>query len=135
MFTGIPGKFVQVEDTVRSFKAVVNGEYDHLPEAAFYMVGGIDEAVAKAEKLAQEMPEPGSADRPPPRRLRQLDVCPWSGEPVSADSLTLYGARSSASATPAAATSSSGDARVRRRDRRQGIMADLHFELVTPDGW
>jgi F-type H+/Na+-transporting ATPase subunit beta len=54
VFTGIPGKFVQVEDTVRSFKAVVSGEYDHLPEAAFYMVGGIDEAVAKAEKLAQE---------------------------------------------------------------------------------
>src|SRR4051794_16536244 len=54
VFTGIPGKFVQVEDTVRSFKAVVNGEYDHLPESAFYMVGGIDEAVAKAEELAQE---------------------------------------------------------------------------------
>src|SRR5213082_42887 len=54
VFTGIPGKFVQVEDTVRSFKAVVNGEYDHLPEAAFYMVGGIEEAIAKAEKLAQE---------------------------------------------------------------------------------
>ena len=54
VFTGIPGKFVQVEDTVRSFKAVVNGEYDHLPESAFYMVGGIEEAVAKAEKLAQE---------------------------------------------------------------------------------
>jgi F-type H+/Na+-transporting ATPase subunit beta len=54
VFTGIPGKFVQVDDTVRSFKAVVNGEYDHLPEAAFYMVGGIEEAVAKAEKLAQE---------------------------------------------------------------------------------
>jgi F-type H+-transporting ATPase subunit beta len=54
VFTGIPGKFVQVEDTVRSFKAVVSGEYDHLPEAAFYMVGGIDEAVAKAEKMASE---------------------------------------------------------------------------------
>jgi F-type H+-transporting ATPase subunit beta len=54
VFTGIPGKFVQIEDTIRSFKAVVDGEYDHLPEAAFYMVGGIDEAVAKAEKLAQE---------------------------------------------------------------------------------
>ncbi|WP_129791146.1 F0F1 ATP synthase subunit beta [Sphingosinicella sp. CPCC 101087] len=54
VFTGIPGKFVQLEDTVRSFKAVVNGEYDHLPEAAFYMVGGIEEAVAKAEKLAQD---------------------------------------------------------------------------------
>lgn len=54
VFTNIPGKFVQVEDTVKSFKAVVDGEYDHLPEAAFYMVGGIDEAVAKAKKLAEE---------------------------------------------------------------------------------
>ena len=54
VFTGIPGKFVQVEDTVASFKAVVDGEYDHLPEAAFYMVGGIDEAVEKAKKLAAE---------------------------------------------------------------------------------
>ncbi|WP_294394995.1 F0F1 ATP synthase subunit beta [uncultured Sphingomonas sp.] len=54
VFTGIPGKFVQVEDTVRSFKAVVDGEYDHLPEAAFYMVGGIDEAVEKAKKLADQ---------------------------------------------------------------------------------
>ena len=54
VFTGIPGKFVQLEDTIRSFKAVVEGEYDHLPESAFYMVGGIEEAVAKAEKLAQE---------------------------------------------------------------------------------
>jgi F-type H+/Na+-transporting ATPase subunit beta len=54
VFTGIPGKFVQVEDTVRSFKAVVDGEYDHLPENAFYMVGGIDEAIEKAKKLADE---------------------------------------------------------------------------------
>src|SRR5689334_1971639 len=54
VFTNIPGKFVQVEDTVRSFKAVVDGEYDHLPEAAFYMVGGIEEAVAKAKKLAED---------------------------------------------------------------------------------
>ncbi|HEY9554880.1 F0F1 ATP synthase subunit beta [Allosphingosinicella sp.] len=54
VFTGIPGKFVPVEDTIKSFKAVVDGEYDHLPEAAFYMVGGIEEAVAKAQKLASE---------------------------------------------------------------------------------
>ncbi len=54
VFTGIPGKFVQIEDTVRSFKAVVDGEYDHLPEAAFYMVGGIEEVVAKAAKLAAD---------------------------------------------------------------------------------
>ncbi len=54
VFTGISGKFVQVEDTVKSFKAVVDGEYDHLPEAAFYMVGGIEEVIAKATKLAEE---------------------------------------------------------------------------------
>jgi F-type H+-transporting ATPase subunit beta len=54
VFTGIPGKFVQIEETVGSFKAVVDGEYDHLPESAFYMVGGIDEAVEKAQKLASE---------------------------------------------------------------------------------
>ena len=54
VFTGIPGKFVSIEDTVRSFKAVVDGEYDHLPENAFYMVGGIDEAVAKAQKMAED---------------------------------------------------------------------------------
>src|SRR4051812_32079111 len=54
VFTGIPGKFVAIEDTVKSFKAVVDGEYDHLPESAFYMVGGIDEAVAKAQKMAEE---------------------------------------------------------------------------------
>ncbi|MEO6040310.1 MAG: F0F1 ATP synthase subunit beta [Croceibacterium sp.] len=54
VFTNIPGKFVQVEDTVKSFKAVVEGEYDHLPEQAFYMVGGIEEAVDKAKKMADE---------------------------------------------------------------------------------
>ncbi len=54
VFTGISGKFVQIEDTIRSFKAVVEGEYDHLPESAFYMVGGIDEVVAKAEKMAKD---------------------------------------------------------------------------------
>lgn len=53
VFTGIPGKFVSLEDTVKSFKAVVDGEYDHLPEAAFYMVGGIDEAIEKAKTLAE----------------------------------------------------------------------------------
>jgi len=54
VFTNIPGVFVQLEDTVKSFKAVVEGEYDHLPEAAFYMVGGIDQAVEKAAKLAED---------------------------------------------------------------------------------
>jgi F-type H+-transporting ATPase subunit beta len=50
-FTGIEGKYVSIKDTVRSFKAVVAGEYDHLPEAAFMYVGTIEEAVAKAEAL------------------------------------------------------------------------------------
>ncbi|MBV6658831.1 MAG: F0F1 ATP synthase subunit beta, partial [Devosiaceae bacterium] len=53
VFTGSPGIFVPLEDTIRSFKAVVDGEYDHLPEAAFYMVGTIDDAVAKAQALAE----------------------------------------------------------------------------------
>ncbi len=52
VFTGSPGVQVPLEETISSFKAVVEGEYDHLPEAAFYMVGGIKEVVAKAERLA-----------------------------------------------------------------------------------
>ncbi|MBI2262953.1 MAG: F0F1 ATP synthase subunit beta, partial [Caulobacterales bacterium] len=52
-FTNAPGKFVSLEDTIRSFKGIVAGEYDHLPEAAFYMVGAIEEAVEKAQKLAE----------------------------------------------------------------------------------
>jgi F-type H+/Na+-transporting ATPase subunit beta len=54
VFTGSPGIQVPIEDTVRSFKAICNGEYDHLPEPAFYMVGTIEDAVKKAEKLAAE---------------------------------------------------------------------------------
>ena len=54
VFTGISGKFVSIEDTVRSFKAVVEGKHDDLPEAAFYMVGSIDEAIEKAKKLADQ---------------------------------------------------------------------------------
>ncbi|MBN9307184.1 MAG: F0F1 ATP synthase subunit beta [Devosia sp. 67-54] len=51
-FTGTPGVFVAIEDTIKGFKGLVNGDYDHLPEAAFYMVGTIDDAVKKAQKLA-----------------------------------------------------------------------------------
>ena len=54
VFTGTPGVFVKLEDTIKAFKAIVAGEYDDLPEAAFYMVGTIEEAVAKAKKLAAE---------------------------------------------------------------------------------
>ncbi|WP_298561210.1 F0F1 ATP synthase subunit beta [uncultured Aliiroseovarius sp.] len=54
VFTGSDGVQVPLEDTIKSFKAVVAGEYDHLPEGAFYMVGGIDEVIAKAEKMAAD---------------------------------------------------------------------------------
>jgi F-type H+-transporting ATPase subunit beta len=52
VFTGSPGVFVKVEDTIRSFKGIVAGDYDHLPESAFYMVGTIEDAVAKADAMA-----------------------------------------------------------------------------------
>ena len=55
VFTGAPGKFVTLEDTVKGFSGLVNGEYDHLPEAAFYMVGNIDEAIEKARKLSTKV--------------------------------------------------------------------------------
>jgi F-type H+-transporting ATPase subunit beta len=54
VFTGTPGVFVSLEDTIKGFKGIVAGEYDHLPEAAFYMVGTIEEAVEKAKKMAEE---------------------------------------------------------------------------------
>ena len=51
VFTGAPGKYVSLAETIRGFKGILDGEYDHLPEQAFYMVGSIDEAVAKAEEM------------------------------------------------------------------------------------
>jgi F-type H+-transporting ATPase subunit beta len=54
VFTGTPGTYVNLEDTIKGFDAICNGEYDHLPEAAFYMVGTMEEAVKKAEKMAEE---------------------------------------------------------------------------------
>ncbi len=54
VFTGSPGVFVDLADTIKGFKGLCDGDYDHLPEQAFYMVGTIEEAVAKAEKLAAE---------------------------------------------------------------------------------
>jgi len=54
VFTGSPGKLVDLQDTIRGFKGLVEGKYDHLPEAAFYMVGTIEEAVEKGKKLAAE---------------------------------------------------------------------------------
>ncbi len=50
VFTGAPGKYVKLEDTIAGFKGIIAGDYDHMPESAFYMVGGMDEAIAKYEK-------------------------------------------------------------------------------------
>ena len=54
VFTGSPGKYVALKDTIRGFREILDGKYDELPEAAFYMVGGIDEAIEKAKKLKEE---------------------------------------------------------------------------------
>ena len=54
VFTGSPGKLVDLDSTIKGFDAICKGDYDHLPEAAFHMVGSIEEAVQKAEKLAEE---------------------------------------------------------------------------------
>jgi len=54
VFTGSSGKLVDLESTIKGFDSICKGEYDHLPEAAFYMVGGIDEVVEKSEKLSKE---------------------------------------------------------------------------------
>ncbi len=53
VFTGADGKLVDIKDTIKGFKGLCDGDYDHLPEQAFYMVGTIEEAIAKAEKLAE----------------------------------------------------------------------------------
>ena len=52
VFTGSPGKLVSLEDTIKGFKGIIDGDYDHIPEAAFYMVGSMDEALEKAKKMA-----------------------------------------------------------------------------------
>jgi F-type H+-transporting ATPase subunit beta len=54
VFTGTPGKLVDLADTIRGFKGLVEGKYDHLPEAAFYMVGSIEEAIERGKRLAAE---------------------------------------------------------------------------------
>ena len=55
VFTGFPGKFVEINDTIKGFKELCSGKYDDIPEAAFYMVGTIDEALEKAKKMAAEV--------------------------------------------------------------------------------
>jgi F-type H+-transporting ATPase subunit beta len=57
VFTGKPGVFVPLEETIRGFKGIVKGDYDDIPESAFYMVGTIDEAIEKARQLASSIAE------------------------------------------------------------------------------
>ena len=54
-FTGTPGKYVKLEDTIESFERVVAGEFDHLPEQAFYMVGGIEDVIEQAKSMGVEV--------------------------------------------------------------------------------
>jgi F-type H+-transporting ATPase subunit beta len=54
VFTGTEGKYVPLKDTIKGFQGIIDGEYDHMPEQAFYMVGGIEEAVEKAESMKAE---------------------------------------------------------------------------------
>ena len=54
VFTGSPGKFVSLEDTIKGFEGLVKGDYDHIPEAAFYMVGTMEEVLEKAKKMAED---------------------------------------------------------------------------------
>ena len=63
-FTGIPGKYVKVEETIKGFQEIIDGKHDDLPEQAFYMVGPIDEAVAKGRQMAGEEPEPEPEPEP-----------------------------------------------------------------------
>lgn len=62
VFSGRPGAFVPVDETIRGFKLILEGKFDDLPEQAFYMVGTIDEALKKAEKMAAESEEPAEAE-------------------------------------------------------------------------
>ena len=71
-FTGIDGKYVSLKETIRSFKGIVSGEYDHLPEQAFYMVGGIEEAVEKAKRVSKAWPSECHSRQHRQRRRRDL---------------------------------------------------------------
>jgi F-type H+-transporting ATPase subunit beta len=71
-FTGLEGEFVELDETIRSFKEVVEGKHDELPEQAFYLVGGIDEAVQKARKTGgEEQESEGEEDQTPEEAERE----------------------------------------------------------------
>ena len=76
VFTGSPGKLVDLADTIKGFQGLCEGKYDHLPEAAFYMVGTIEEAVEKGKKLAAEAADHASPVQP--HRLSAPRAAGWS---------------------------------------------------------
>ena len=87
VFTGTPGKYVDIKDTISGFKGLLNGAYDDLPEMAFYMVGDINEVIAKADHMAKTMgarPRMPAPPRPRSRSVirRQIDACLWNGRGV-----------------------------------------------------
>src|SRR3954463_2938282 len=79
VFTGSPGKLVDIADTIKGFKGLVDGKYDHLPEAAFYMVGTIEEAVEKGKRLAAGAAEILFFPPQPPRGVTAAGIRPWGG--------------------------------------------------------
>jgi F-type H+-transporting ATPase subunit beta len=107
VFTGSPGKLVSLEDTIKGFKGIVNGDYDHLPEAAFYMVGSIEEAVEKAKKLAAAAAYTASLSKHLSRRGR--------------------GSRRGGSPSPAFSRADIF------QEREQPMADKVEFELVSPE--
>jgi F-type H+-transporting ATPase subunit beta len=76
-FTGTPGKYVKLEDTIKGFQDIIEGKHDDLPEQAFYMVGGIDEAVAKGRQLTGGEGEPAeTAQEPEPEAVPEPEATP-----------------------------------------------------------
>ncbi len=74
MFTGSPGKYVDLKDTISGFKGILDGKYDDLPEMAFYMVGDIEEVKQKAERMAKELAARKDTDKKV-GRVHVLDGC------------------------------------------------------------
>jgi F-type H+-transporting ATPase subunit beta len=83
-FTGLEGKFVELDETIRSFKEVVEGKHDDLPEQAFYLVGGIDEAVEKARQIGGEDDESQNEDETPAEaEAEREDTTEGEGQPAA----------------------------------------------------
>ena len=115
-FTGTPGKYVSLKDTIKGFKMIVNGECDALPEQAFYMVGGIEEAFAKAEEMQKRLPR--SNGQPPPST--STSSAPKSrSSPARRSSSCCRARRASSASTRATRRSSPASSRARCASSRR----------------